>query len=191
MTINNQIRLEHDAEWLADVRRIISPNFDERPGMEEISLLVIHGISLPPGKFGGNYIDQLFTNTLDANDHPYFVTIIDNKVSSHIFIDRSGKITQYVPFSKRAWHAGISSFKGRQCCNDFSIGIELEGCDEQPYTDIQYKQLAALTGVLMSQWPGIKRNNIAGHSQIAPGRKTDPGPCFDWNYYFALLEQSD
>ena len=191
MVNNTQIRLEKDSEWLANVRRIVSPNFDERPEEEEINLLVIHGISLPPGKFGGNYIDQLFTNTLDPDEHPCFPEIANNKVSAHVFIDRSGRITQYVPFSKRAWHAGLSCFRGRHRCNDFSIGIELEGCDEQPYTDEQYKQLAFLTKVLMSNWSGINKDNIAGHCHISPGRKTDPGPHFDWDHYFTLLEQSD
>ena len=191
MTINKQIKLEQGAEWLTGIKRVFSPNFDERPDGEDISLLVIHGISLPPGEFGGDYIDQLFMNTLDANEHPCFTEVASNKVSSHILINRAGEITQYVPFSKRAWHAGKSSFNGRQRCNDFSIGIELEGCDEQPYTDDQYKQLAILTRLFMSQWPGINKETITGHCHISPGRKTDPGPLFDWKKYFALLEHQD
>lgn len=191
MPSNKPLRLEQGAEWLADVRRVPSPNFDERPDTVDIGLLVIHGISLPPGKFGGDIIDRLFTNTLDPAAHPYFAEIAGDRVSAHVLIDRSGRITQYVPFSRRAWHAGISSFKGRQRCNDFSIGIELEGCDEQPYTEDQYRQLATLSRVLMLQWPALRKETIAGHCHIAPGRKTDPGPAFDWNYYFALLEQRD
>jgi AmpD protein len=189
-TIHNSIKLGPHAAWLEGIRRVESPNQDERPDNTEITLLVIHGISLPPGEFGGGYIDQMFMNNLDCRDHPYFAEIADTPVSAHIFIDREGKITQYVPFNKRAWHAGASEFMGRQRCNDYSIGVELEGCDDQTYTDEQYMQLAALTVVLMRQWPAITRNNIVGHCHIAPDRKTDPGPTFDWKHYFDLLEQS-
>ena len=169
----------------------MSPNHDDRPEGTVIDLLVIHGISLPPGEFGGPYIDQLFTNQLNANDHPYFSEIVDLQVSAHIFIDRDGDITQYVPFDKRAWHAGSSEFQGRACCNDFSIGIELEGDDEQPYTKAQYWSLVELTVLLKSHWPEITNDHIVGHCQIAPGRKTDPGPAFDWKNYYDLLEQQD
>lgn len=191
MTTHNPIRLDSRAEWLDGVRRVASPNQDERPDNTEIALLVIHGISLPPGEFGGGFIDQLFINNLNPHDHPYFAEIADTRVSTHILIDRAGMITQFVPFNKRAWHAGVSEFRDRKHCNDFSLGVELEGCDDQPYTDQQYKQLAAVTMVLMKQWPVITRDNIVGHCHIAPGRKTDPGPNFDWRYYFDLLDMAD
>lgn len=190
MTIQ-PLKLDVDADWLEEARQVISPNQDERPEPADISLLVVHGISLPPGVFGGNHIDRLFTNTLDPAAHPYFAGIAGERVSAHILINREGGLTQYVPFSRRAWHAGPSEFRGRQCCNDFSIGIELEGCDDQPYTEDQYRTLAALTRVLMSRWPAIKREHIVGHCDIAPGRKTDPGPVFDWNHYFSLLDYND
>ena len=176
-------RIDPRSEWLLDVRRVESPNCDARPPGEEISLLVIHGISLPPGKFGGGYIDQLFSNTLNPAAHPYFASIAGNRVSAHVLIDRHGEITQYVSFRDRAWHAGVSEFCGRPKCNDYSIGIELEGCDEQPYTDAQYEQLADLTLTLMAAIPVITMDRIAGHSEISPGRKTDPGPLFDWPRY--------
>ena len=185
------LKLGKDGGWLEGVRRVLPPNHDERPDPEDISLLVIHGISLPPGKFGGDYIDQLFTNTLDPTAHPYFAGISGERVSAHILVDRKGRITQYVPFNRRAWHAGVSIFRGRQCCNDFSIGIELEGCDDQPYTDGQYRKLKLLTRILMSQWPAITRENIVGHCDIAPGRKTDPGSAFKWDYFFSLLDSQN
>jgi N-acetyl-anhydromuramoyl-L-alanine amidase len=185
------LKLDRNADWLEEARRVLSPNHDERPAPADISLLVIHGISLPPGEFGGNYIDQLFTNTLDPAAHPYFAGIAGDRVSAHVLIDRMGRLTQYVPFNRRAWHAGTSIFRGRHHCNDYSIGIELEGCDDQPYTVEQYRTLTALTRVLMSQWPRIKRKNIVGHYDIAPGRKTDPGPSFNWDYYFVLLDRQD
>ena len=186
-----KLQLDKDTAWLSGARRLISPNHDDRPEGTYINLLVIHGISLPPGEFGGPYIDKFFFFFLIADDHPYFAEIIELQVSAHILINRDGEITQYVPFDKRAWHAGTSEFRGRSCCNDFSIGIELEGDDEQPYTKAQYRSLAALTGLLKSQWPGITKDHIVGHCQIAPGRKTDPGPAFDWDYYFDLLEQQE
>ncbi len=182
------MKVNHNTGWLQEVERIGSPNHDERPPGTEISLLVIHGISLPPGKFGGPYITQLFTNRLDPAAHPYFAGIAGNPVSAHVVIDRAGKITQYVSFLQRAWHAGASEFMGRPKCNDYSIGVELEGCDEQPYTDIQYEQLAALTLSLMQAWPAITRERLVGHCHIAPGRKTDPGPLFDWPRYYHRIE---
>ena len=189
LPIHNPVQLDHQAAWLEGISRFESPNQDDRPENSEITLLVIHSISLPPGEFGGGYIDKLFMNNLDRRDHPYFAKIAESRVSAHIFINRAGKITQYVPFNKRAWHAGASEFCGRQRCNDFSIGVELEGCDDHPYTEEQYIQLAALTAVLVKQWPAITRDNIVGHSHIAPDRKTDPGPNFKWKHYFDLLEQ--
>lgn len=160
-----------------------SPHWDERPPETEISLLVIHSISLPPGEFGGQYVHALFLNTLPVEHHPYFSEIAHLKVSSHLFIDREGKIWQFVPLDKRAWHAGASVFAGRANCNDYSIGIELEGTDDIPYTDAQYGALAAVTQRIQRLYPAITIDRIVGHSDIAPGRKTDPGMCFDWVHY--------
>ena len=164
----------------------LSENCSERM-TEEISLLVIHNISLPPGEFGGGYIEKLFTNSLDPNDHAYFSEIHDLKVSSHLLIERDGSLVQFVPFNKKAWHAGVSSFKGRENCNEFSIGIELEGTDENAYTDDQYRALIDITKELMLVFQDIKKENIVGHSDIAPGRKTDPGKAFNWHYYLSNL----
>ncbi len=169
--------------WLSGVRRIASPNQDRRPAGERISLLVIHNISLPPGEFGGDAIAALFTNTLDTAAHPYYAQLQGLKVSAHFLIRRGGEIIQFVACGKRAWHAGVSSWQGRERCNDFSIGIELEGDDRQPFADAQYAALARLTRRLCRAYPVA---GIAGHSDIAPGRKTDPGPCFDWARYFRL-----
>lgn len=174
--------------WLNTAKKIESPNADLRPDENDISLLVIHNISLPPEQFGGPYIEQLFSNSLDPKVHPYFRDIYKLEVSSHLLIDRQGKITQFVPFDKRAWHAGASEFKGRQRCNDFSIGIELEGADHIPFSDIQYSVLAAVSQQIRSQYPLITQDNIVGHSDIAPGRKTDPGEAFDWHRYRRLLK---
>ena len=176
-----------EAGWLAGVRRVLSPNFDERPPGEEISLLIVHGISLPPGNFGGPWIDQLFTNTLDLSAHAYFEQLRGLRVSAHALLRRDGECVQYVSFDRRAWHAGQSCYDGRQGCNDFSVGIELEGCDEQSYTLPQYTHLASVAKGLMAAYPGITAERIAGHSDIAPGRKTDPGPFFDWDRFRALL----
>ena len=170
------------------IRYTSSPNCDERPAAVQPELLVIHNISLPPGDFGGPYIDQLFTNQLDANEHPYFQQINKLQVSSHALIRRDGEIVQYVPFHLRAWHAGVSNYCGRECCNDFSIGIELEGTDERPYEDIQYRQLANLIRALWRSYPQIPKDAITGHSDIAPGRKTDPGLAFDWAKLKQLLK---
>jgi AmpD protein len=165
-----------------------SPNCDDRPDPNDINLLVIHGISLPPGEFGGNAVDDLFMNNLDYTQHPFYQSLLNLQVSIHLFIRRSGEIIQYVPFNLRAWHAGKSSFEGREHCNDFSIGIELEGCDNVPYTELQYQQLAAVTRLLMQYYPLITPARIVGHSDIAPGRKTDPGEAFDWDNYRQLLQ---
>jgi AmpD protein len=162
------------------VRRVQSPNADPRPSVCQPELIVIHGISLPPGRYGGPWIDHLFTNTLPAEADPYFATIQDLRVSSHVLIARDGSLTQYVPFNLRAWHAGASSWCGRKDCNDFSIGIELEGTDDEPYDDRQYPMLAALIASLQQAYPALASGAIAGHSDIAPGRKSDPGPAFDW-----------
>ena len=166
--------------WLSDVRRLPSPNCDPRPPGLEPELIVIHGISLPPGRYGGPWIDRLFTNVLPVEADPYFATIQDLRVSSHVLISRDGTLTQYVPFSMRAWHAGASNWCGREACNDYSIGIELEGTDDEPYDDRQYPVLAALIAVLQQAYPALASGAIAGHSDVAPGRKTDPGPGFDW-----------
>jgi AmpD protein len=181
------LELENNRNWLANARRLMSPNCDARPEGCVIDLVVIHGISLPPGQYGGPYIDQLFTNALDADVHEYFREIRTLRVSAHLLINREGGITQYVPFSMRAWHAGESLFCGRAACNDFTIGIELEGCDETPYENAQYRALAEVVSTLQEHWPGITRERIVGHSDIAPERKTDPGPSFDWEYFFQLL----
>ena len=155
-----------------------SPHFDERPPGEKVSLIVIHNISLPPGEYGGDWIDDLFMGTLDTKAHPYFATLEGVRVSSHFLIRRDGTLVQYVPCDKRAWHAGASSWKGRERCNDFSIGIELEGSDDVPFSEPQYATLAELAQSLFKRY-GILE--IVGHSDIAPGRKTDPGPWFDWD----------
>ncbi len=175
--------------WLQPVRRILSPNCDARPPDIDISLLVIHGISLPPGDFGGPWIDRLFTNCLDPEAHPSFREICTLNVSAHVLIRRDGSAVQYVPFDQRAWHAGASCFDGREHCNDFSIGIELEGNDEQPYEEAQYRSLVEVTRVLMAAYPGITPARIVGHCDIAPGRKSDPGAAFDWAHYRALLNE--
>ncbi|MEW5771755.1 MAG: 1,6-anhydro-N-acetylmuramyl-L-alanine amidase AmpD [Pseudomonadota bacterium] len=167
-----------DAEgWVAPSRRVPSPNCDARPAGEAIRLAVVHNISLPPGEFGGPGVEELFTNRLDPAAHPYYAGIKDLRVSAHFFIRRDGELVQFVPCGLRAWHAGASCWQGRERCNDFSVGIELEGTDEQPFTERQYEVLNALLGVLRAAYPIA---GVAGHSDIAPGRKTDPGPCFDW-----------
>lgn len=164
-----------------------SPHCDQRPDNCTIDTVVIHGISLPPGQFATGSIEKFFCGQLDFTKHPYFKTISDLRVSAHLLINRAGDVTQFVPFSKRAWHAGKSIFKGRESCNDFSIGIELEGTDDMPYEKNQYKSLASVITILMKTYPAIKREHIVGHVDIAPGRKTDPGPNFDWAYLNRLL----
>ena len=176
--------------WLGGIRHCPSPHHDDRPVPAEISLLVIHGISLPPGEYGGPYIDQLFLGTLSADAHPYFAGLQGLRVSSHFLIRRDGETVQYVSTRQRAWHAGVSQFAGRERCNDFSLGIELEGTDDSPYDARQYPALVALTRRLQAQWPMIRADRIVGHQDIAPGRKTDPGPAFDWLRYRALLAQA-
>nr|VFK16516.1 MAG: AmpD protein [Candidatus Kentron sp. LFY] len=179
--------LDAKGQWLEGVRRTPSPNFDERPKGCAVELLVIHGISLPPGEFGGHFIEDLFLNRLDPKAHPFFSTIAGLHVSSHLLVRRSGEVIQYVPFHRRAWHAGASEFRGKTDCNDFSIGIELEGSDEVPYEYTQYQRLASLARLLMGAFPMITHDRIKGHSDIAPGRKTDPGPSFDWDGFRHLL----
>jgi AmpD protein len=169
-----------DDHWLSVARRCLSPNQNERPAGVPVSLLVVHGISLPPGEFGGPFIDALFTNTLNPDLHPYFREISALTVSAHLLVRRDGEVVQYVPFDRRAWHAGRSCYDGRENCNDFSIGIELEGTDEVPYTQQQYDVLARVLDVVEHTYPATQ-GHLAGHSDIAPGRKTDPGPSFDWD----------
>ena len=181
------IKLDDNAQWLAGVRRVVSPNADDRPQGADIELLVVHGISLPAGQFGTGCIEQLFCNALDAEAHPGLREIRDLRVSAHLLIDRAGKLVQFVPFHKRAWHAGVSEFNGRQNCNDFSIGIELEGADDVAYESAQYAALAQVIIALQQVWPRLTAQRIRGHCHIAPGRKTDPGPAFDWERLYALL----
>jgi len=173
--------------WLSPARRVASPNCDERPENCPVELLVIHGISLPPGEFGGPWIDALFSNELDADAHPYFGEIQNLEVSAHVLIRRDGEVVQYVPFDRRAWHAGQSCFAGRERCNDFSIGIELEGSDDQPYEEMQYRVLAEVCQALLRAYPTLNPQRIVGHCDIAPGRKTDPGPYFEWQRLRTLL----
>jgi AmpD protein len=164
-----------------------SPNANQRPQEQSVSLLVIHNISLPPGQFGTGCVQSFFTNQLDTSLDPYFQTIAKLQVSAHLFIERDGAITQFVPFETRAWHAGASSFEGITNCNDYSIGIELEGCDDIAYTDAQYNALAKVTRQVLAAYPLITPERIVGHNHIAPERKTDPGEAFDWDRFYKLL----
>ncbi len=178
-----------DSAGLADGARYLpSPNWDERPSATAIELIVIHAISLPPGEFGGPGVIELFTNRLDPKQHPYYEGIKDLRVSAHFFVRRDGEVIQFVSCARRAWHAGVSRWRGRERCNDFSIGIELEGCDDQIFSDAQYRQLARLTRGLREAYPV---QEIVGHSDIAPGRKTDPGRSFDWPRFFAAEQLPD
>ena len=183
-----QFRIAKDRLLEADFPE--SPNQNQRPDGQRVELLVIHNISLPPKVFGTPYVKQFFLNQLDVGADPYFAEIAELQVSAHIFINREGVITQFVPFDRRAWHAGVSSYEGRDHCNDFSIGIELEGADEIPFTDVQYQVLADVSVLLMKHYPGITADRIVGHEDIAPGRKTDPGPAFDWGRFRQLLRIS-
>lgn len=174
-----------------DVRQVLSPHFDARPGNVVPELIVVHGISIPPREFGGPWIDKMFTGTLPPDAHPYFrqITGPGRRVSAHVLIRRDGQVVQYVPFSARAWHAGPSEYRGRPSCNDFSIGIELEGADDIPYTDAQYHELSQVVDALLATYPLLSANHITGHSDIAPGRKTDPGPAFDWPRFREMLDR--
>jgi len=182
------VKYQVQSGWLSGVRRVPSPHCNSRPGGAEIDLLVVHSISLPPGQYGGSYIDEFFLGHLDIDAHPYFSEIGSLQVSAHVLIDRDGGVTQYVPFHQRAWHAGQSSFCGRENCNDFSIGIELEGLDTDTFTEAQYRSLADVTVAIMEAYPAIDKSRITGHSDIAPGRKLDPGPGFDWKHFFIKLD---
>ncbi len=183
--------IDADTGWIRGVRRVCSPNCDARPPGAELELIVVHGISLPPGEFGGPWIDDLFVNQLDAAAHPYFGPIASARVSAHVLVSRTGRLTQYVSFAARAWHAGPSSYHGRECCNDFAVGIELEGTDDAPYEDVQYARLAALVAALRRTYPTLRGAEIVGHSDIAPGRKTDPGPAFEWARLESLLGRAE
>ena len=176
---------------LESAHQCLSPNQDERPPGAVVDLLVIHNISLPPGEFGGPWIEQLFTNCLELGIHPYFRELDGLRVSTHLLIRRDGSLIQYVPFHQRAWHAGASRFEGRENCNDFSIGIELEGTDETPYTEAQYRALAQAAREVMALYPTITPERICGHNDIAPGRKSDPGPAFDWLRFRRLLSENE
>lgn len=164
--------------WATTARRVDSPNFDARPAGEPISLVVVHAISLPPGVFGGDSVERLFLNSLDGDAHPYFASLRGLRVSAHFFIRRDGELIQFVSCLDRAWHAGVSSWRGRERCNDFSIGIELEGCDESSFSELQYQSLCLLLGALRQSYP---IDDVVGHADVSPGRKTDPGPYFEWH----------
>ena len=181
------LNLDSTDDWLGDARRVLSPNFDTRPPGCGIDLIVVHGISLPPGEFGGPHIEQLFCNRLDPHAHDGFRTIAGLRVSAHLLIGRDGSLVQFVALSHRAWHAGESCFGDRVRCNDFSIGIELEGTDSTPYEAAQYERLGDVCRTLMHRWPAITEDRIVGHSDVAPHRKTDPGPAFDWRRLKRLL----
>jgi AmpD protein len=182
-----QTQVDISTGLISGVESRPSPHHDERPAGTAIDLLVIHSISLPPGEFGGPWIEQLFLGTLPQDAHPYFKDIAGLKVAAHLLIRRDGSLIQFVPFHKRAWHAGASNYQGREACNDFSIGIEIEGDDSTPYAALQYQALACVTAALIQAYPGITTARIVGHSDIAPGRKTDPGPAFDWARYRDIL----
>lgn len=177
-------------DWWPEARVLTSPNQDARPAGQAPELIVVHAISLPPGEFGGPHVAALFRNQLDPSAHPYFAGIAQLRVSAHVLIDRRGQSTQFVPFTRRAWHAGRSRWHGRERCNDFSIGIELEGTDEQSFTEVQYAALARLIGWLRVAFPSLGRDALVGHSDIAPGRKTDPGPHFDWVHLGTHLQET-
>ncbi|GAB2989951.1 1,6-anhydro-N-acetylmuramyl-L-alanine amidase AmpD [Psychrosphaera aestuarii] len=176
--------------WLSQANHCHSEHCDQRE-QDIVDLLVIHNISLPPAisekDFDNDFVEDFFTGKLDSKLHPYFESIANVRVSSHLYIKRDGTLIQFVPLNLRAWHAGVSNFKGREKCNDFSIGIELQGTDDLPFTKAQYNKLVEVTRQIQGIYPKIKKDNIVGHSDIAPGRKTDPGPCFDWNLYISQL----
>jgi len=189
--LERQLIIDAATGWLKDVRSVPSPNCDERPDASDLSLIVVHGISLPPGEFGGPWIDCLFTNTLPADGHEYFAEIGHLTVSAHALIRRDGEIVQYVPFTSRAWHCGESSHCGRTACNDFSVGIELEGSDDVAYSDRQYDALKALVVALRRTYASLQDADVVGHEHIAPGRKTDPGPAFDWRRFESALKETE
>ncbi len=184
------IHIDVESGLVREARQVPSQNFDERPAGCCAELIIVHGISLPPGEFGGEWIDRLFTNSIDPAAHPYFGEIAGLRVSSHMLIRRDGELVQYVPVTKRAWHAGVSCYQDREQCNDYSIGIELEGTDDIPYTDAQYTVLGTLIRALRDVIPSLSDAPVVGHHDVAAGRKTDPGPIFDWPRFFAQLTGS-
>jgi AmpD protein len=184
------LHVDPDSGLVPGARYVPSPNRDERPPGQRPELVVVHGISLPPGEFGGPWIERLFTNALPPDEHPYFAGIAGQRVSAHALIRRDGSLVQFVPFHLRAWHAGASNWRGRERCNDFSIGIELEGTDATPYEDAQYGALAALIAALVRAYPSLAPEAVAGHEDVAPGRKTDPGPAFEWPRLRTLLRMA-
>ena len=185
--MHDTFRIDEATGLLAAVRQVLSPHFDARPAGVAASLIVVHGISVPPAHFGGPWIDQLFTGNLSPHAHPGFASIAALRVSAHVLIRRDGSVTQYVAFQMRAWHAGRSSFEGHEACNDYSVGIELEGTDELAYEDPQYRSLGSLIRALCATYPAMSSQRVVGHSDVAPGRKTDPGPAFDWPRLRQLL----
>lgn len=174
------LQVDLQSGLMRGARQVASPNFDARPPGVEADLIVVHGISLPPGEFGGPWIERLFMNTLPRDMHPYFAEIGELRVSSHLLVARDGGLTQFVRFTDRAWHAGQSNYNGRAACNDFSIGVELEGADTLDYEAAQYDTLAAAVAALCDAYPRLSADRVVGHSDVSPGRKTDPGPAFDW-----------
>jgi AmpD protein len=181
------LQVDLESGLMRGATQIASPNYDLRPPGIEADLIVVHGISLPPGEFGGPWIDRLFTNTLPADMHPYFTEVGSLRVSSHLVVKRDGAVTQYVKFTERAWHAGKSNYQGRDACNDFSVGVELEGTDTLPYEAAQYGALAKVVAALCAAYSRLSPDRLVGHSDIAPGRKTDPGPAFDWQLARRLI----
>jgi len=174
------LRVDVATGLLLGARQVLTDHFDERPAGAALELILIHNISLPPAEFGGPWIDRLFTGDLPRDAHPFFATIPPGRVSTHLLLRRDGELVQYVPFSNRAWHAGRSSYRGRAECNDYSVGVELEGTDDLPFEEIQYVRLTGVVRALLAAYPSLSREHIAGHSDVAPGRKTDPGDAFDW-----------
>ncbi|MCG8670027.1 MAG: 1,6-anhydro-N-acetylmuramyl-L-alanine amidase AmpD [Pseudomonadales bacterium] len=182
-------KIDADTGLLQDASQVPSPNCDDRPPDCEPDLIIVHCISLPPGEFGGRGIEQLFTNSLNPDEHPYFREIAELRVSSHLLIRRNGEIVQFVPLNRRAWHAGESCFDGRDRCNDFSVGIELEGADDRPFTARQYRRLSEAVAAMRATIPSLAGAPVVGHSDVSPGRKTDPGPHFDWHLFKRLLAE--
>jgi AmpD protein len=183
------LKVETATGLLIGVRQVISPHCDARPAEMLPELIIVHGISLPPNEFGGPWIDRLFTGTLAWDAHPYFRQIEGLRASAHVVIRRDGQLTQYVPFGERAWHAGVSQYRTRSGCNDFSVGVELEGTDDIAYTDAQYAQLVELIAALIEAYPSLSPEHLVGHSDVAPGRKSDPGPYFEWPRLRAQLTE--
>jgi AmpD protein len=183
------LKVETGTGLLIGVRQVLSPHCDARPPGMLPELIIVHGISLPPNEFGGPWIDRLFTGTLPSDAHPYFRQIEGLRASAHVVIRRDGLLTQYVPFGERAWHAGVSQYRTRSGCNDFSVGVELEGTDDIAYTDAQYAQLVELIAALIEAYPSLSPEHLVGHSDVAPGRKSDPGPYFEWPRLRARLSE--